>query len=101
MSYHICLVCGIVFIVLAPTLALWAMRIMKAAGTNVLPSEPALTVVRNGPFRLTRNPIYLALCLLQIALGFFLNYWLTLLLVVLLGLVLYYGVGLREDGYLP
>jgi protein-S-isoprenylcysteine O-methyltransferase Ste14 len=100
MSYHICLVCGIVFIVLAPTLALWAMRIMKAAGTNVLPSEPALTVVRNGPFRFTRNPIYLALCLLQIALGFFLNDWITLLFVVPLGLIFHYGVVIREERYL-
>ncbi|HJY54636.1 MAG TPA: hypothetical protein VKD89_11480, partial [Candidatus Udaeobacter sp.] len=35
MSYGICLVCGIVFIILAPTLALSALRKMKAAGTNV------------------------------------------------------------------
>jgi len=31
MSYRICLVCGIVFIILAPTLALSAFRTMKAA----------------------------------------------------------------------
>jgi protein-S-isoprenylcysteine O-methyltransferase Ste14 len=68
--YDICLVCGIFFIFLAPTLALWALVTMKAAGTNVHPSEPALTIVRDGPFRFTRNPMYLALCLVQVALGF-------------------------------
>jgi protein-S-isoprenylcysteine O-methyltransferase Ste14 len=100
MRYSMCLVCGILFIILAPTLALSALVTMKAAGTNVHPSEPALTIVRDGPFRFTRNPMYLALCLVQIALGFFLNDWITLLFVVPLALILHYGVVLREERYL-
>jgi protein-S-isoprenylcysteine O-methyltransferase Ste14 len=100
MKYSICLVCGMVFIILAPTLALSALRTMKAAGTNVHPSEPALTLVRGGPFRFTRNPMYLALCLVQIALGFFLNDWITLLFVVPLAFILRNGVILREESYL-
>src|SRR4029434_1028687 len=99
-SYRICLVCVIVLIILAPTLALSALRTMKAAGTNVHPSEPALTIVRDGPFRFTRNPMYLALCLVQIALGFFLNDWITLLFVVPLALIFHYGGILREERYL-
>ena len=100
MTYGICLACGIVFIILAPTLALSALRKMKAAGTNVHPSEPALTIVRDGPFRFIRNPMYLALCLLQIALGFFLNDWITLLFVVPVAVIFHYGVVLREERYL-
>jgi len=100
MRYGICLVCGIIFISLAPTLAISASRSMKAAGTNVRPSEPALAIVRGGPFRFTRNPMYLALCLLQVALGFFLNDWITLLFVVPLALIFHYGVVLREEKYL-
>jgi protein-S-isoprenylcysteine O-methyltransferase Ste14 len=100
MSYRTCLVCGIVFIILAPTLALSALRTMRAAGTNVDPAKPALTIVREGPFRFTRNPMYLALCLLQVGLGFFLNDWITLLFVVPLALIFHYGVILREERYL-
>src|SRR6266487_3995023 len=100
MKYSLCLVCAIVLIILAPTLALSALRTMKAAGTNVHPSKPTLTIVRSGPFRFTRNPMYLALCLVQIALGFFLNDWITLLFVVSLALILHYGVILREERYL-
>ena len=100
MRYGACLVCGIIFIILAPTLALSAFRTMKAAGTNILPSKPALTIVRSGPFRFTRNPMYLSLCLLQVALGFFLNDWITLLFVVPLALIFHYGVILREERYL-
>jgi protein-S-isoprenylcysteine O-methyltransferase Ste14 len=73
MSYCFCLVCGIVFIILAPTLALSVLITMNAARTNVDPAKPALAIVRYGPFRFTRNPMYLALCLLQVGLGFFLN----------------------------
>jgi protein-S-isoprenylcysteine O-methyltransferase Ste14 len=100
MSYRFCLVCGIVLVILAPTLALSAFVTMKKAGTNVNPAEPAVTIVRGGPYRFTRNPMYLALCLLQIALGFFLNDWITLLFAVPLALILHFGVVLREERYL-
>ena len=100
MRYSFCLACGVLLIILAPTLALSALRTMKASGTNVHPSEPALALVYGGPFRFTRNPMYLALCLLQIALGFFLNDWITLLFVVPLALIFQYGVILREERYL-
>jgi protein-S-isoprenylcysteine O-methyltransferase Ste14 len=99
-NYWICLVCGIALIVVAPALAVSALITMLAAGTNVDPAKPALTIVRGGPFRFTRNPMYLALCFLQIALGFFLNDWITLLFVVPLFLTLHYGVVLREERYL-
>src|SRR5437868_13518783 len=100
MSYSACLICGIVFLILAPTLAWSALVAMKTAGTNVNPAKPALTIVRGGPFRFTRNPMYLALCFLQIALGFFLNDWIPLLFVIPLFLILHYGVVLREERYL-
>ena len=100
MSYGACLVCGIVLVILAPALAISAVVTFKKAGTNVNPSEPTLTIVRGGPYRFTRNPMYLALCLLQVALGFFLNDWITLLFVVPLALIMNYGVVLREERYL-
>ena len=99
-NYRICLMCGILFAVVAPTLALSAMVTFKKVGTNIDPAKPALTIARGGPYRFTRNPMYLALCLLQIALGFFLNDWITLGFVVPLFLLLHYGVVLREEKYL-
>ena len=99
-NYWISLVCGIALIVVAPALALSALFSMLRAGTNVDPAKPAVTIVRSGPFRFTRNPMYLALCFLQIALGFFLNDWITLLFVIPLFFILHYGVVLREERYL-
>jgi len=91
---------GIVLVIIGPLLAIPAALAMKAAGTNVHPSQPTTTIVRRGPYRFTRNPMYLALCLLQIALGFFLNDWITLLFVIPLALILHFGVILREERYL-
>jgi len=99
-NYRISLVCGIALIAVAPALALSALFSMLRAGTNVDPAKPAVTIVRSGPFRFTRNPMYLALCFLQIALGFFLNDWVTLLFVIPLFFILHYGVVLREERYL-
>src|SRR5438046_10663156 len=100
MSYSACLVCGIALVILAPTLALSAVVTMKKAGTNVSPAEPALTIVRGGPFRFTRNPMYLALCFLQVSIGFFCNNLLALAFVLPTALLLHYGVVLREERYL-
>ena len=99
-NYRVCLVCGIALMIIAPALALSALFTMSRAGTNVDPAKPALTIVRGGPFRFTRNPMYLALCFLQIALGFFLNDWITLLFVIPLFCILRFGVILREERYL-
>ncbi|MEY2479211.1 MAG: hypothetical protein QOI04_138 [Verrucomicrobiota bacterium] len=99
-NYHVALVCGIVLVIIAPTLALSAMLTFRKAGTNVDPAKPALTIARGGPYRFTRNPMYLALCLLQVALSFFLNDWITLGFVVPLALLLHFGVILREEKYL-
>jgi protein-S-isoprenylcysteine O-methyltransferase Ste14 len=99
-NYRVCLVCGIALIIIAPALALSALFTMRAAGTSIDPAKPTLSIVRGGPYRFTRNPMYLALCLLQIALGFFLNDWIALLFVIPLFFILHYGVVLREERYL-
>lgn len=94
------LILGLICLLAGPSLALPALRTMRAAGTNVDPAKPALLIVRGGPYRFTRNPMYLALCLVQAAIGFFLNDWIALLFVVPLAIVLHYGVILREEHYL-
>jgi len=91
---------GIVLFIIAPLLAIPAIWRMKAAGTNVHPSEPTTTIVRGGPYRFTRNPMYLALTLLQIGVAFVLNDAITFLFAAALALTLHFGVILREERYL-
>jgi protein-S-isoprenylcysteine O-methyltransferase Ste14 len=84
----------------AGSLAIWAAATMRAGGTNINPSEPAPTSVRGGPFRFTRNPMYLALVLLHASLGFFINNWLPVATTSVLWAVLHFGVVRREERYL-
>jgi len=100
MRYPISLVIAVVLSISSAGLAIWAVRTMKAAGTNVRPDWPSLTIVKNGPYMFTRNPMYLSLCLFQLAIGFFLNGWTPVLCAVVLAVVLHFGVIVREETYL-
>ena len=100
LAQPLAMILGIVCLLVGPSLALPALLTMRAAGTNANPAKAALLIVRGGPYRFTRNPMYLALCLVQAGIGFLLNDWITLLFVVPLGLVLHFGVVLPEERYL-
>ena len=68
--------------------------------TSVLPFRPATTLVIAGPYRYTRNPMYLGAALLVLALGFWLNtWWPILLLIPTLVIIQRYVIG-REESYM-
>jgi protein-S-isoprenylcysteine O-methyltransferase Ste14 len=46
-----------------------AVRAFKRAGTPVPGNQPTTAFVRDGPFRFSRNPIYLAFSLFQVGLA--------------------------------
>ena len=93
-------VLGIVIMVLAGALAFGGARAFKAAGTNVNPRSPALRLVETGPYRLTSNPMYLGMVILQIGLAFAFSLDWALIAAPVLWVVLHYGVVLREEAYL-
>jgi protein-S-isoprenylcysteine O-methyltransferase Ste14 len=90
---------GLVF-VLALALFGWAILTIIRAGSNVPTNMPTTTVVESGPYRFTRNPIYLGmfLGLVGLAIGFD-SLWLLGTLVPF-ALVIRYGVVAREEAYL-
>src|SRR5690554_2177831 len=54
---------GVLLIIAGFGLDIWAYRVMKAAGTHAEPFKPTMTIVAHGPFRMTRNPMYLGFLL--------------------------------------
>jgi len=52
---------GAVLIGLAVALGLWALCLFRRARTRVMPFSEPTVLVTSGPYRFTRNPMYLAL----------------------------------------
>ncbi len=81
-------------------LALWAFRTFHRARTTIRPDRPSAVLVTDGPFRLTRNPMYLSLSLLQAGLALLAGTLWPLLLLVPALLLIRYHVIAREEQYL-
>jgi protein-S-isoprenylcysteine O-methyltransferase Ste14 len=64
---------GAMLIVAGPDLFAGATRALKAAGTPVPGNQPATPIVSAGPYRFSRNPIYLAFVVFQVGLALFAN----------------------------
>jgi len=62
--------------------------------------KPTTALVTEGPFRYSRNPIYVALTLLYVGVALLINALWILLLVVPALMALRYGVIAREEAYL-
>ena len=79
---------GIPFTVCAVLLFLLSYREFRAAGTSVRGSEGTSTIVGTGPYRFSRNPIYLAFILFVLGLSVWLNnLWLLVTLVPAVGII--------------
>jgi protein-S-isoprenylcysteine O-methyltransferase Ste14 len=75
-------------------------RLFMQAGTPFRPTAPATTIVREGPYRFSRNPMYLGMAGLLAGLGVLLGgVCFTAGLVVFL-VVIHFGVALPEERYL-
>ena len=73
---------------------------MTWAGTNVPSKLPTTTIVDTGPFRFTRNPIYVGMMLGLIGLAIAFNSLWLLMTLALFALIIRYGVITREEAYL-
>jgi len=80
-------------------LAVAANRFSQAE-TNLPTWKPTIALVENGPYRFSRNPIYIGLLLIYFGLATALtSVWALLFLPALLAVV-HYGIVLREESYL-
>ena len=72
----------------AVVLFLLSYREFRAVGTSVRGSTRSTTIVRTGPYRFSRNPIYLAFILFVLGLSVWLNNaWLLVTLVPAVGVI--------------
>jgi protein-S-isoprenylcysteine O-methyltransferase Ste14 len=91
---------GIALFALGFALFAWAFASFRRAGTSVETRRPSTAVVAAGPYRLTRNPIYLGMMLGIVGVGIAAgSVWVVAMALPFL-VVIDYGVIAREERYL-
>jgi len=91
---------GAVVVAASVLLFVWSISTFRRAGTAVIPTEPSTVVVDTGPYRFSRNPIYLAFTLLTVGLALAFDAPAMLVFLVVAVLIVRYGVIAREEAYL-
>src|SRR5262247_521545 len=91
---------GIPLVAVAIALFSYSVARFRAAGTPVPARKPTTAIVRTGPYRFSRNPIYLAFSVFQLGIALWVDsLWLLATLVAAVALI-HYVVIPREEQYL-
>jgi protein-S-isoprenylcysteine O-methyltransferase Ste14 len=91
---------GVPIVMVAIVLFSYSVVEFRAAGTPVPARKPTTAIVRSGPYRFSRNPIYLAFSLFQLGIAIWVNsVWLLVTLVGAVALI-HCVVIRREERYL-
>ena len=93
-------VLGWPLIVGGPVVGSLGLREMKRADTNVDPREPTTAIVTGGPYRFTRNPLYLSMTLIYGGITALANALPAALLLPVVLHIMRRGVIEREESYL-
>ena len=81
-------------------LTVWSVGSFRRNRTSLIPIKPATALVISGPYRFTRNPMYVGMICLYLALSLWFNiFWALILLPIVIGVVRYYVIA-REERYL-
>jgi len=91
---------GVALVILGVVLAISGAVTFRRAGTSPNPTKPSTTVVMHGPYRFTRNPMYLGMTVLTVGAAVWIDtVWILLLLVPALAVMRWHVIA-REEAYL-
>lgn len=94
------MIAGLTIVLIALVVIILVIRTFRRANTSVEPWRPTSTIITNGVFSVSRNPIYLAFCWASIGIGLILNSWWVLLsFIPASGLITVFVIK-REEAYL-
>lgn len=81
-------------------LGAWSVFLMRRSGQSELPWKPTPSILSHGPYRITRNPMYLMLVLMCVGFAVMLaNIWILILLPACIFVLQRYAI-LPEEEYL-
>jgi len=93
-------VVGVTIFIASGVLAHLSHLAMKRAGTNVFPTQPTLALATDGPYRYSRNPLYIAAVGVYLGVALWVDSLVLLILLLPMAAVLHFGIVLREERYL-
>jgi len=93
-------VAGITLIGLGVLLALTAVFVFRRAGTNVRPDRPVTALVFAGPYKFTRNPMYVSLTAVYLGAAIWMQSLWALFLLPAVLIAIRRKVIAREEAYL-
>lgn len=94
---HVVRIAGFVLLPAGVVLAVWCLAIFRRQRTTTIPGQPSRTLVTWGPYRFTRNPMYVALTLVYLGEAALLGQvWPLVTLIAVLGYVHWTVVPIEE-----
>jgi protein-S-isoprenylcysteine O-methyltransferase Ste14 len=81
-------------------IGLWAIIAFRRAGTRPEPWKPVTAFVTSGPYRFTRNPMYVGFTLIYLGVAAMVNTAWPLWFLPAIFLTMHFGVVRREEAYL-
>ena len=91
---------GLIAVGAVLTLGIWPIRQFIASKQDVKPWTPTPEIIVDGPYRFTRNPMYLMMVLFTLGFAIILSDFWTLLLTPVCGWVIYMIAIRHEEAYL-
>jgi protein-S-isoprenylcysteine O-methyltransferase Ste14 len=91
---------GCVLIAASVLLLGYSVRLFRAAGTPVPARKPTTAIVQTGPYRMSRNPIYLAFSLFHLGIAIWVGSWWLVGTLALAVAIMNWIVVPREERYL-
>jgi len=94
------IIVGAATAVLSLLLMGFAIKLFRRTGQDPKPWETTPEVISSGVYRITRNPMYVAMALLQIAIGVGLANWWIIIQVPIVLVIIYLTAVRHEEAYL-
>ncbi len=91
---------AVCILAIVAVLAIWSLYQFLRARTDARPDRPDSALITTGPYRYSRNPLYIGLSLVQLSAASWLNnLWVLLLLPLSIVVITKYAIA-REERYL-
>lgn len=93
-------VAAALFFIVGIVLCIWSVGLFRRSKTSLVPVKPTATLVLHGPYKLSRNPMYMGLLCLYLAVAFWMNnIWALVFVPIVIGIVQHLVIA-KEERYL-